>query len=635
MKILLHIFLLFIIQIGFSQETSFKKLVEAEAKSASKRIAHKANINTANYDISYHKLEFTVDPNQAFITGIVTTTFTAKENMNTVTFDLADNMIVTEVSQNGAIVSFSQNTNDELVITLAQMLLKTQETSVKITYSGNPKSSGFGSFEQSNHNGSPIIWTLSEPYGAKGWWPCKQDLNDKIDAIDVYITAPKEYVSVSNGMEQSAIVNDAVKTTHFKHQHPIPAYLIAIAVTNYTTYSHTVPNGGNPFDIVNYVYPEDVATAKTQTPITVDIINLYSDLFEEYPYADEKYGHAQFGWGGGMEHTTVSFMKNFSRGLIAHELAHQWFGDNVTAGSWSDIWLNEGFASYAEELMLAEFYPGEDISSMLDRHANVMEEPGGSVWVEDSLNVGRIFNGRLTYNKGAAIIHTLRYLINNDDLFFETLQNYQTTFGGSTAILNDFKSVAETVSGLDLTAFFNEWYYGQGYPTYSVEYSVVDGELIVLLEQSVSMPSETPFFTNDLTLRVQNTDGDFFNLRLTDIDGVTSYHSFDFVGSVTSVSIDPENWIINQVGTITENNNLAYLSEEKAIELSVYPNPTVDFIHITDITGNGFYTILNTEGKTVLAGSLTVDANKIDVEDLPNGQYFIQFNGGKTTFTKL
>ena len=99
--------------------------------------------------------------------------------------------------------------------------------------------------------------------------------------------------------------------------------MYAIASTNYEVYSHTVPNNGNPFDIVNYVYPEDLSYAQSSTGITVDIMNLFSNLFEEYPFASEKYGHAQFGWGGGMEHTTVSFMGNFSRNLIAHEYEKQ------------------------------------------------------------------------------------------------------------------------------------------------------------------------------------------------------------------------------------------------------------------------------------------------------------------------
>ncbi|MDP5104963.1 MAG: peptidase M1, partial [Polaribacter sp.] len=158
---------------------------EAEAKSASKKMLFKANPNTSNYDITYHKLEFSVDPAVASISGKVTTTFTALQNMNAVTFDLDDNMNVTAVSENGNSLTYSQSTTDELIISLQNSLNQGNSTSIIIEYNGNPTSNGFGSFEVNTHNGTPILWTLSEPYGALGWWPCKQDLNDKIDAIDV------------------------------------------------------------------------------------------------------------------------------------------------------------------------------------------------------------------------------------------------------------------------------------------------------------------------------------------------------------------------------------------------------------------------------------------------------------------
>ena len=290
------IFLVFT-SLGYAQsfDEDQSGIIEAETKSASSRIYFRANANTGNYDVKYHKLEFTINPSVASISGIVTTHFEAKEVMSQIIFDLTDNMIVSQVIQNSNSLSFTQNTNDELVITLFQTLNQGEIGIVEITYSGNPESSGFGSFEQTTHNSDPVIWTLSEPYGAKGWWPCKQDLNDKIDSIDVYITTPqyispsKEYVAVSNGLEQSQTINGPNKTTHFKHEFPIPAYLVAIAATNYEVYSHEVPNNGNPFDIVNYVYPESLVSAQASTEVTVDIMNLFSNLFEEYPYSSEKY----------------------------------------------------------------------------------------------------------------------------------------------------------------------------------------------------------------------------------------------------------------------------------------------------------------------------------------------------------
>ena len=249
-KLLLNISFFFCCAIVLSQHkvSDFDKIIESEMKMALRNSdnSHERALSasTGNYDVTYHKLDFTIDPAVAFISGEITTTFIAKEDMTFMSFDFDDNMNVIEVTQGGVPLTFTHTSSDELNITLATTVFEGNSGTVVVTYDGNPASSGFGSFEQTTHGPSntPVIWTLSEPYGAKAWWPCKQDLDDKIDVIDVYITAPSTYVSVSNGMEQSAIITGANKTTHFKHQYPIPAYLIAIAITNYTVYNHTVPN---------------------------------------------------------------------------------------------------------------------------------------------------------------------------------------------------------------------------------------------------------------------------------------------------------------------------------------------------------------------------------------------------------
>ena len=317
------------------------RLAEAEMKAAYRTSNFVANLNTDNYNVGHTTLQLNVDPAVQYISGVVTTTFTAKESMSSITFDLSDNLTVSSVTQGASILSFLQDGNDQLIISLPQTLTTGAESSVTITYEGAPLSTGFDSFISTTHNDSPILWTLSEPYGAKDWWPCKQDLIDKIDGVDVYITAPSQYVAVSNGVEQEAVVNaDGTKTTHFSHNYAIPAYLVAIAVTNYTVFTQTAGTAPNTFPIVNYLYPENYELTHNQVMVTPAIMDFYESTFETYPFSAEKYGHAQCGFGGGMEHTTVSFMGGFNRELIAHELAHQWFGDKITCGSWKDIWLN-------------------------------------------------------------------------------------------------------------------------------------------------------------------------------------------------------------------------------------------------------------------------------------------------------
>src|SRR5690606_12032577 len=340
-------------------------------------------------------------------------------NLNSIVFDLADTMNVSQVLKNGNPLTFSHS-GDELTINFPQPILESTLDSLTIYYSGIPDDPE-DSFTTHTHNGVPALFTLSQPYGAKEWWPCKQDLNDKIDSIDVVIKAPSIYTAVSNGVQQSIELDGlGNKITHFKHNYPIPAYLVAIAVTNYQTFTQLAGTAPNTFPIINYFYPENFNTASTQVAVTLPIMDLFEEKFGTYPYANEKYGHAQFGWGGGMEHTTVSFMGGFSRNLIAHELAHQWFGNKVTCGSWSDIWLNEGFAEYLSGLVI-ENLDGE--SSFVNWKANkkiiITSQPAGSVYVPEAeaLNVSRIFSSRLSYNKGAMVVHMLRYLL-GDAAFF-------------------------------------------------------------------------------------------------------------------------------------------------------------------------------------------------------------------------
>ncbi|MEO6346499.1 MAG: M1 family aminopeptidase, partial [Aquaticitalea sp.] len=575
---------------------------------------------------------------QAQIGGKVTTYFEAKSPMNQITFDLANNMTVYQVMQRGASLAYTQNSNEELVITLPT----TQNTgildSLTVTYSGNPVSSGFGSFEVNTHLGKPILWTLSEPYGAKAWWPCKQDLNDKVDAIDVYVTSPRlnpdgdEYVAVSNGLELGQVVNGPNKTTHYRHQYPIPAYLIAIAVTNYSVYSHEVPNNGNPFPIVNYVYPENLVSAQTKTPITVDIINLYTSLFGEYPFANEKYGHAQFGWGGGMEHTTVSFMGGLSRGLIAHELGHQWFGDKVTCGSWKDIWLNEGFATYLAGLTIENLDGEVAFNNWKQQTINsVTVGTSGAVYLTDTdtLNVNRIFSGRLSYDKGAMMIHMLRKKL-GDAVFFQGCQNYlnDPSHAYGYAKSEDFISIMETASGQDLSEFFNDWLYNQGYPSYGVEWNQPNAnEIKIRISQTQSDPSVS-FFEVPVPLRIVGTQGEIMEVVLNNTTNQEIFtKSVNF--TVTEVIYDPNHDIISRDNTVELNVNEAEFNQP----FLMFPNPVSQTLHIQkpeamQISEVRFYNAL---GQLM---SQRTFYPIMDVSNLSTGMLFVQFQTNTGTITK-
>ena len=555
-----------------------QKIIHFEQKNAANKISFKTNPNTANYDLKYHRLEWNVNPSKAFIDGNVTSYFTANDNLSSITFDLYENMTVSKVTQRGVELTFTQNSNEELIITLPQTQSQGILDSLTVSYSGNPVSSGFGSFEISTHGASntPILWTLSEPYGAKGWWPCKQDLIDKIDSIDIFITHPSQYKAASNGLLQSEKANGDNIITHWKHKYPIPAYLIAIAVTNYSVYNDYVANGD--FDVVNYVYPENLITAKASTAITPSIIDLFGNLFELYPYADEKYGHAQFGWGGGMEHTTMTFMGSFGRSLIAHELAHQWFGNKITCGTWEDIWLNEGFATYLDGLVVENF-DGESTfrswrQSMVN---NIVSQAGGSTFVNDTTSVSRIFDGRLSYRKGAIILHMLRYKLGDTD-FFQAIKNYlaDPQLAYSYAKTKDLQNHLETVSGTNLTEFFNDWFYGEGYPTYQVSWHQNSSNKIVrfTVDQTQSH-SSVSFFEMPLPVKLTGSNGESEIVRLEVTEnGQTFDTTIPF--NILSIEIDPEVQLISKNNTTILGVNLVSLENN----ISVFPNPTLNVLTI-------------------------------------------------------
>mgnify|MGYP001409264863 CR=1 FL=1 len=626
--------------LSFSQDynETLDAIRESEAKSALNHMMQRSNLNTGNYDLKYHRLELNIDPAVAFITGDITSYFEAKSNLTTITFDLTSNMIVSQVIQRGDVLAFTQNADDELVITLPM----TQNTgvldSLTVSYSGNPISSGFGSFEQTEHNGDPIIWTLSEPYGAKAWWPCKQDLIDKIDSVDVFMTTPQfnpsseEYISVSNGLEQSQVVDGANKTTHFKHRHPIPAYLIAIAATNYDVYSHTVPNNGNPFDIVNYVYPESLANAQANTPITVDIMNIYTNLFEEYPYADEKYGHAQFSWGGGMEHTTVSFMGSFGRNLVAHELAHQWFGNKITCGSWKDIWLNEGFATYLSGIAI-ENLDGNDAFTTWKQQRNnsITSQTDGSVYLADAdtTSVSRIFSGRLSYNKGAMVLHMLRKKL-GDAQFFQALQTYlaSSEHAYDYAKTEDFITIVETSSSEDLTEFFEDWLYNQGYPSYTINWNQpATDQLSITITQTQSHPSVS-FFEAPVPVRLIGTLGETLDLVLDhSSNGQNFLESVSF--EIQDVLFDPESDLISRDNSVL----LGVEDLEIADALVMYPNPTSGVLYIDKPSSLDISEIKIFNPLGQLVNQLPYSTS-LDTSTWTSGLFFIQFQTEDGVITK-
>lgn len=620
-----------------------ESIAEAELKSGSALLAFEANPNTANYDVTYQKLEFTIDPNVYFISGNVTTHFTALENMSTITFDLgritntnnqyyANRITVGSVMMNSQSLAFNHNaTTKELIITLPSTMNAGSTGIVSVSYAGAPDTAEQG-FTKSSHSGVPIIWTLSEPFGARDWWPCKQDLTDKIDSVDIFLTAPSQYVSVANGVQMSLTDNgNGTSTTHFHHSYPIPAYLVAIAITNYSIFTQQAGTAPNEFPIVNYIYPESLSSAQNSLAVTLPIMDLFEDLFETYPFSNEKYGHAQFGWGGGMEHTTVSFMGSFGRNLIAHELAHQWFGDKITCGTWKDIWLNEGFATYLSGLVV-EGLDGDTSfvswkSSMID---NITSQNGGAVYLTDSeaLNVSRIFSSRLSYNKGAMVIHMLRWKL-GDAVFYQAIKNYlaDPLLAYGYAVTEDLKFHLETTSGVDLTELFNDWVFNQGYPTYTATVSnQANNQALITLNQTQSHNS-VDFFEMPVQVRLKGAGNQSAFVTLEHVNNGQSF-LVDVPFTVTGMDVDPNKHIISKNNTATLGINTLNFNDLIVIS----PNPAHDFVtvQLPETLTLEKAELFSQTGQLIYSGA----QKEMNVSNLATGIYFIKVETNEGSFHK-
>lgn len=587
--------------------------------------------NFASFDLVYQRLNFNVDPAVNFISGSVFSSVKfLNDNVGQISFDLNDVMVVDSVYYDGKRIS-AEHQGNKIWIASPVAANTNGIANVEVFYHGEPPQNGMGSFVSSKHGNSPVIWTLSEPYGSKDWWPCKESLSDKIDSVDIFITCPQQYLGASNGKLVDDIVAEQKRTAHWKHKYPIATYLIGIAVTNYQTYSDFLElDGGKKIEVLNYVYPEYLATAKTKSTDILNILAFYNKKFTTYPFATEKYGHAQFGWGGGMEHQTMSFMTTFDFELVAHEMAHQWFGDYITLASWHDIWLNEGFATYLTGLSFENLLDGQYWSSWKNIQVNrITFSPDGSVYVTDTTNINRIFNGRLSYSKGAYLLHMLRWEI-GDSLFFKGMNDYledrQLAYGFASH--DKFVKHMETLADTSFTEFFNDWYYGEGFPTYRLVYYIDDtGQQKLKISQTPSNPS-VGFFEMHVPVRVWQ-GGKYRDLRLYN---TAPNQEFDIgEGNIDKVEFDPEKWLIAKAdiadGTIhiSEATQIHIISEDESNSIRVL---------IPGHPGKGILRVVDLNGQIVKSAELNASDTKTDVSQLQRRIYLVEAISGNQRVTE-
>jgi len=596
-----------------------------------------------DYDVTFYWIDIEVSNTSTYVSGNVSINAEAVVVIDTFAFELITDQTIDQIYVEGVEYTSWSRDGDNVLVPVSDIAAGTAFTA-QIYYHGQPPSGGFFSGVTTDYSsswGKNVSWTLSEPFAAKDWFPVKQDLEDKADSVWVFLTTDAANMATSQGLLTNTVTVGSKKRYEWKSSYPIAYYLISFAVSEYqqyNIYAHPEEMEGDSVLIENYVYdsPGCLANYKSGIDKTPEMIEVFSDLYILYPFSEEKYGQTLVQLGGGMEHQTNTTIGSFGFGLVAHELGHMWFGDNVTCATWSDIWVNEGFATYSN--MLAEEYIhgwGSAESFIVGKQNSAMSSPVGSVFIpEEEIYPGnewRIFSGRLSYDKGASIIHMLRHEIQDDDLFFEVMGTFQTDFTDSTATGADFRNTAEEVTGMDFEAFFDQWYYGEGYPEYDLSYYMAGGNFYLTSTQTGSAAS-TPLFKMLMDYQLHFDDGTDTIVRFEQTDNLN--HFMVFTGKdVVDVTVDPDNWTMEKVV------NLTVVVDELSSPtfFSIGPNPVVNTLNVYFAeTGNMAreIRIYDLSGKEILTTSNNTKQLTLDVSALPKGVYLLKVSEGDNVRVK-
>ncbi|MCS6895838.1 MAG: M1 family aminopeptidase [Bacteroidia bacterium] len=536
------------------------------------------------YDVRFWwlNLQVTHTSTQIGPSWVLTRLVVTAPSLDTLTFELHSALTVDSVVVNGQKLNFLRRGH---TIRIPLNPQPTQGTLLEavVHYRGTPpnsQSSLSGIFNrQSPSWGNQVTWTLSQPFGALSWWPTKQILSDKADSVWTFLSVPMGTRAGAVGrLEGIDTLSSTRVRFRWKSRYPIVYYLVAFAVAEYVDYSFyaQIPGVSRPVLVQNYIYnnPQTLPTFKGEIDTTAALLREFSIRFGPYPFWREKYGHMMAPFSGGMEHQTMTTQGFFTFLLTAHELAHQWFGDWATCGSWQDIWLNEGFATYGEYIALQALgTPSQARSWLIDAHDYVVSEPDGSVHVSDTLDDADIFSSRLSYNKGAYLLHMIRFRLQNDSVFFAILRHYLSMYGEGNAWLGDFRNVLEAATGQSWADFFQQWYYGEGHIILSARWNEVNGNLWLILSQQGSQSSSVPYFSTPVEVSVQRQGRPDTLLRLF-ISQPSQAFSVAGIGTVRGIQIDPNYWILRVVSSVQRDITLGVRSSEtRSPSLFIYPNP--------------------------------------------------------------
>jgi aminopeptidase N len=507
------------------------------------------------------RIELSIDERRRHVAGNATLTWTAiNDGLRTLRLDLGSCMHVSAVWSGKRRLRW-EHRNDELHVHLPRAAPMGKDMTLRVDYAGTPLRGLWFTGPDAAHPDRPVtVWSQGQDEDSRFWFPCWDSPNDKFTS-EVLVTVRQPFTVIGNGRLMSVTEDKRRRrrTFHWREDFPHPAYLLSVVVGEF----HCTTEVIDGIELQYYVHPRDRRTVPLLFGRTPAMMRWFCDVID-YPYPYEKYSQVlvpEFIFGG-MENISATTLtdgirldataaeESFSDWLIAHELAHQWWGNLLTCREWSHAWLNEGFATYFEALF-TEHHLGREIfqwqmSTQADDYFSEDTEDYRRPVVERRWEKPiEIFDSHL-YEKGSLVLHMLRFEL-GDELFWKALRHYVRRYQFQNVETTDFKTAIEESTGRVLDGFFDQWIHAAGFPHLKASWRWLsdDGQIAVSVQQAQNHDVSTPIF--EFPLEIELGYGDRTERLRLRVHHADETFRLPARRRPLYVRLDPDHWILKKL----------------------------------------------------------------------------------------
>lgn len=435
------------------------------------------------WDLTFYHLDIEVKPDEKFIGGKNTIRYKVLTQKEIMQIDLQPPLKIEKIVQNGKELSYKKEGKNAYMVLLVEQQKAGDENEIVVHYSGHPKEAlrapwdgGFSWKEDGN--GKHFVATSCQGLGASVWWPNKDHMYDEVDSMAISVTVPKDLMNVSNGRLKGIEENETTKTMHWYVDSPINNYGVNVNIGDYVHFSEKYQGENGELDLDYYVLRENLEKAKEQFKQTKPMMEAFEHWFGPYPFYEDGFKLVEVPYLG-MEHqSSVTYGNGYQNGyrgidlsdsgwglkfdfIIIHEAGHEWFANSITYKDIADMWIHESFTAYSENLFLDYHYGTEAAAAYVigTRKRILNDRP-----IIGRYNLNKRGSGDMYY-KGANMLHTLRQLVEDDELWRQVLRGLNETFYHQTVTTNQIESYISEKTGKDLSAFFDQYLRNTEIPT--------------------------------------------------------------------------------------------------------------------------------------------------------------------------